>query len=373
MEPTALLDTHCGRLLVRSLPDARDLWVVGGFVRDRLLGREPRELDLVTAADVDEIGGRLGELAQTHERFGTARVTAGDCTFDVARMRTESYARPGALPEVSFTDEIEVDLRRRDFTINAIAVRAADGALVAHPGSREDLAAGVLRVLHERSFADDPTRLWRMVRYAVRLGFAPDPRTQELATAAVAAGALATVSGERIGAELRLALAEADPLATLHAAANAGLAPLRVDPRLAGSALQIAPSQARADLILLACCLPDLEWVSGLGFGAAELTVIRRCVEAAPAPSGRPSEIAAALRGLPPEAVAVAGARGDRTSAERWLLELGDVALEIDGDDLIAAGLQPGPEIGERLARTLERKLDGIVSGREDELQEALR
>lgn len=355
----------CGRAVRDSVGRPEQVWFVGGAVRDAFLGREPREIDLVTTADLNGVIGGLGEVAERHDRFGTARTVDGGCRFDIARARTETYPEPGSLPEVRFTASVEEDLRRRDFTVNAIALRVSDGALAASPGALEDLAAGVLRVLHPGSFADDPTRMWRMVRYSVRLGFKPE--------AEVDAGLLQTVSGDRIGAELRLALAEPDPLATLHALANAGLAPLRIDPEIAGAALEIAPPGARADLMILGCSLNDDRWVSKLGFTAAELDVIRRCIQARPAPAGSASEIAGVLRPLPDEAVAVAGARGDRASAERWLLELKHVRLEIDGDDLLAAGLQPGPEIGERLARALAAKLDGVIAGRDEELAEALR
>jgi hypothetical protein len=125
--------------------------------------------------------------------------------------------------------------------------------------------------------------------------------------------------------------------------------------------------------LILGVALSDDEWAAGLGFTAGELAIIRKCIGAAPVIDGSPSEIAVALRDLPDEAVAVAGARGDRRAAERWLLELRDIKLEIDGDDLVAAGLEPGPEIGERLRRTLEAKLDGDVSGHDAELAEALR
>lgn len=358
-------DVACGRATHAAVGTRDDVWFVGGAVRDAFLGHEPTEIDLVTTGDPSSLAQRLGDVVEEHERFGTARVLGGHCRFDIARARIETYAAPGALPDVRFTDDIEQDLRRRDFTVNAIAMRVADGELVAFAGALGDLRAGVLRVLHENSFADDPTRMWRMVRYAVRLGLVPHATIDPLL--------LGTVSGDRIGAELRLALAEPDPLATLHAAANAGLAPLRIDPELLGVALEVAPPGSRRDLVILGASLRDDDWIAQLGFSAAELAVLRACIDAAPAPTGRASEIAAALRGLPDEAVAVSGARGDRSSAERWLLELKSVHLQIDGDDLLAAGLEPGPEIGERLARTLAAKLDGVIAGRDQELAEALR
>src|SRR4051794_15827757 len=189
------------------LRDEPEVWVVGGAVRDVLLGRPPRELDVVVEGDAVALARRLGEPDAVHERFGTARV--GD--VDLAAARTETYAAPGALPDVALGATVEEDLARRDFTVNALAVRLADGTGAAWPGALEDLEAGRLRVLHERSFRDDPTRLLRMARYAARLGFPAEPGTAALAREAIAGGALATVTGPRTGAELRLALGEPLP------------------------------------------------------------------------------------------------------------------------------------------------------------------
>lgn len=368
-----LADLPCGRVLLDALGADPGVWVVGGAARDLLLGRQPREIDLVTSADPVVIGAKLGEIVEDHRRFETVKAQAVECEFDIARTRTESYRTPGALPDVETGARLEDDLKRRDFTINAIAIDLK-GALTCYPGARRDLADGVVRVLHDNSFIDDPTRLWRLVRYSTRLGFRIDSHTTELAAASVAGGAMSTVSGDRIGSELRLALVEPDPLATLHAAQNLGLTPkLSLDPAIVGAAIEIAPPGARADLIILGAVLRDDEWIEQLGFNSEDLSVIRSCLDARPVSDGRPSEIAAALRGLPVEAVALSGARGSRQAAERWLLELGDVELEITGDDLIGAGIPEGPEVGRRLARTLALKLDGQVYGRAAELAEALR
>jgi tRNA nucleotidyltransferase (CCA-adding enzyme) len=349
------------------------VWFVGGAVRDALLGREPREIDLLTSGSAIEFARDIGEVIEEHERFGTVKVRVDDRVFDIAQTRTEHYAAPGALPAVSLGASVEEDLARRDFTINAIAM-SRDGQLIEYPGALGDLDDGVLKVLHDKSFTDDATRLWRLVRYSTRLGFKVDKHTSQLATDAVDAGVLDTVSRDRIGAELRLALVEPDPLAALHAAQNLGLTPkLKLDPSEVGKALEILPGGARADLLVLAAVVPDDEWVGELGFTAEELAIVRRCIAAPAAPKSPPSKIADALRDLPDEAAALAGARGNRESAERWLLELRDIKLEITGDDLIASGIPMGPEIGERLQRTLDRKLDGEVSGRDEELAEALK
>jgi tRNA nucleotidyltransferase (CCA-adding enzyme) len=249
----------------------------------------------------------------------------------------------------------------------AADVRAVGSAL-------EDLAAGRLRVLHDRSFHDDPTRLWRLVRYAVRLGFLPEPHTDRLAAEAVSAGALDTVSGDRLGNELRLAMGETDPLAVLHGAQALGLvAGLDLEPLRVARAIHLAPPDARHDLVLLGAVIPDGAWARGWGFTAYEQRVLERAAALAPIQPGAPSAVAEALRGEPLEAVAVAGGRGDEETARRWLQDWRHVGLEITGHDLLAAGVPEGPEVGERMRRVLAQRLDGrLEPGRDAELAAAL-
>src|SRR4051794_2756834 len=370
----ALRERPCGARAVEVLRGAAGGgWVVGGAVRDALLGGAPREIDLVVEGDPEPVARALGEVIAVHERFGTWDVADGDCLFDVVRSRAESYAAPGALPDVR-PGTLDDDLARRDFTVNALAL-GPGGELRGAPGALEDLRARRLRVLHPESFRDDPTRLWRLVRYAVRLGFAPEPETDRLAVEAVREGALATVSGDRLGAELRLALVEPAPLAVLHAARNLGLAPdLHLEPGLVRDALSVLPPGARADLPLLGAVLPDPAWPQPYGFTAPELRILQRCAAIEPLHAARASEVVARLRGEPVEAVAVAGARGDLATARRYLAEWRLVGLEIDGTDLLAAGVAEGPEIGRRLQATLARRLDGeLPAGRQAELDAALR
>jgi tRNA nucleotidyltransferase (CCA-adding enzyme) len=376
----ALRALPCGARLLEVLDGHEGAWVVGGAVRDALLGRIGRgsmvDLDVVVEGDPEPVARALGEVVAFHERFGTFDVVAGDCFYDVVRARSERYAAPGALPEV-VPSGLEDDLSRRDFTVNGLALNAA-GELHAAPAALEDLEAGRLRVLHAASFRDDPTRLWRLVRYAVRLGFAPEPGTLRVAVEAVRAGALQTVSGDRLGAELRLALGEPDPLAVLHAAQNLGIVSgLDLDPARVAGALALLPAQgARPDLTLLGAVIGDGAWAAPYGFTAAEQRILDRCAALEPVSSSpplRPSEVAARLRGEPLEAVAVAGAKGDPETAGMYLHRWRHVGLEIDGHDLIAAGVAEGPELGRRLAHVLALRLDGeLPAGREAELAAAL-
>ena len=372
----ALRADPCGARLLRAFAAGEGVHLVGGAVRDLLLAREPRELDLVVEGDVDAAAARLGGEVTAHDRFGTVLVRADGCAFDLVRARAESYARPGALPEVR-PGTLDEDLQRRDVTINAIAL-GFDGTLTTVDRALDDLAAGVLRVLHDASFVDDPTRVWRVARYAARLGFGVEERTRSLAAAADPS----TVSGDRLGAELRLALREPDPPAAFAAVRdlNPRYLPEGFEPRPAAlpAALDLLPDDGRPDLLTLAACTAGMDavalprWLDDMGFPAPERDLVAaasRFVTGAPLRAARTNaEIARAARGAPAEAVALVG--GD--NARRWLGDLRHVRLEIDGRDLLAAGIPEGPEIGARLARALDRKLDGEASGREEELAAAL-
>ena len=348
------------------LPPGGRVALVGGVVRDAFLGQGPRELDLVIEGDAAAYARRLPAAAVTvHDAFGTATAEGDGWRVDVAMARRERYPQPGALPVVE-PATIEEDLARRDFTVNAIAV-TLEGALLGAENALEDLAARRLRVLHDRSFIDDPTRVMRLARYAERLRFEVEPHTAELATVAE----LETLSGGRLGAELRLALCEPDPVAVLGRLA--AKLPIALDRDLIAAALALAPADADRALVVLAALTDDDGWLERLEFTAAERAVVRAAANAPAPATDTPSAIWRAWHGLPVEAVALAGAGGVAGAARRWIGELRHIALEISGDDLIAAGIAEGPEIGRRLRRTLERRLDGeLAAGPAAELAAAL-
>ncbi|MBX7138164.1 MAG: hypothetical protein K1X83_09280 [Oligoflexia bacterium] len=223
--------------------------IVGGLIRDALLGQalQDRDLDLVVEGNAlpfarlcaQEMGARLTEF----ERFGTAKLTGpknfpGIVEVDIASTRTETYTRPGALPEVLLVDSIRADLQRRDFTINCLAIRlpAFVESMREHNrqlleessldffGGLNDLRSGTIRVLHARSFKDDPTRLYRACRYAARLGARFDPLTQELFDSARTARDYESISIQRRVNEFRRNFEEPHPAAALTALCSSGLA-----------------------------------------------------------------------------------------------------------------------------------------------------
>jgi tRNA nucleotidyltransferase (CCA-adding enzyme) len=388
-EPRELFGRLWALPAAAPLRPADHVYLVGGAVRDLLLGGAPVDLDLVVEGDAEAYARSLGGTLTGHDRFGTVTVVLDGHTYDIARSRRETYAHPGALPDVEPAPLAE-DLKRRDFTVNAIALALGDGALGAVPRALEDLEARQLRVLHDQSFIDDPTRLFRLVRYGSRLGFEIEPHTLSLARAAIEGGAVGTVSGPRIGAELRLLAREEDPVGGFVALRELGL-DRAVHPRLglddealARRALELLPADARRDRLVLALAGRGVparelaELLDSMAFEAADRDAVVATADRAEevaralAAAQAPSEIAAAAAGAPAELVAVAGALGPERQAREWLDALRHVRLSIDGHDLLAAGVPEGPAIGRGLRAALAAKLDRRARDRDQELAEAL-
>ncbi len=351
---------------LREAAAGADAYLVGGAVRDLLLGPTlasaggHADLDVVVEGDIGEVAAALGGELREHDRFATATVRAGELTVDLATARAERYPRPGALPEVRPAPLVE-DLARRDFTVNAIAVPLAGPPDPIDPhGGVDDLRAGLLRVLHAGSFADDPTRTLRAARYAARFGFELEGETAGLLREAD----LGTVSGERALAELRRIAAEPDPGPAFALVRDWGLMPEDVDtdgPKRASAVAELAAREpwagfAARDLAIMLAIRPLLAQT-------------RELAEADPA---SPSEASRIARAWDPIQLLVARASSGGEWLDRWAGEWRHVALEIDGEDLIAAGVPEGPAVGRGLEAALAAKLDGELSGREAELERAL-
>src|SRR5215210_1449835 len=159
---------------VREAASGIPAYLVGGAVRDLLLGHARADIDVAVEGELGELTRRLGGEIRHHDRFATASVRIDDLVVDLAATRRETYPRPGALPEVRPAGLAD-DLARRDFTLNAMALPLAEPRLIDPQGGLADLERGRLRVLHPGSFRDDPTRALRAARYAARYGFALDP------------------------------------------------------------------------------------------------------------------------------------------------------------------------------------------------------
>jgi tRNA nucleotidyltransferase (CCA-adding enzyme) len=363
-----LVDAIPGVERIRDAAGALPIYLVGGVVRDLLLGRERSDLDVVVEGDAEALARRLGGEAIGYQRFATAKVTLEGLEFDLARARAESYARPGALPDVR-PATLHEDLARRDFSINAMAIplHAEPDLIDPHEG-RADLDSGAIRVLHERSFIDDPTRALRAARYSARFSFTVDPGTEGLAREAD----LSTVSEDRVEAELLKLAAEPRARAGFEQLDTWELVAL---PEGSGELIdavatlaQRAPWKDEVDAVLAVHAA-----ATGRAPGAAGRLrdMLGSARELAAASPSRPSEAVELARGRGGIELILARALGAEW-LDRYMSEWRNVGLEITGEDLLAAGVPEGPAVGAALAEALRRKLDGEISGSDAELRVAL-
>lgn len=334
------------------------VYLVGGAVRDLLLGHPRADVDLVVEGDAAALAERLGGAVAEHERFGTVKVEVEGHEVDVAAARTETYPAPGSLPVVAPAESVESDLSRRDFTINAMAIPLDGEARLIDPhGGEGDLERGLLRVLHLRSFEDDPTRAIRAARYAARFGFALEPETERLLRAAD----LCTVSADRRRAELKRLAGEASAHRGYELLAEWGLIELR-----------------EGGLELMRAVDELLEREHWAEFAPREEALI----SAALGPAGGEELLASMWPPSPGEGVEVAEQRDPVELAlaramgadwiEHYLTAWSKLKLKIDGNDLIAAGVPEGPAVGRGLRAARRGRLEGKIFSREQELAVAL-
>jgi tRNA nucleotidyltransferase (CCA-adding enzyme) len=384
------------------------VYAVGGFVRDLLLGVKNEDVDLTVEGDgiafARHLAATIEGTCKRPSEFGTAVVLARDShKIDVATARSETYKHPAALPTVQ-PGTIRDDLFRRDFTINTLAF-ALHGpqafALLDWYGGYADLAEGVIRVLHNRSFRDDPTRIFRAVRLAQRFGFVLHPHTLRLLRRAVDKGWIASLSGARLWREVRLMLEGTSPVQCLLRLDEMGVLP-QIDPALTLSqerlAVLIRVYEARVGLADTAPDALGRAWPSYLAalMQGLDVTVMRRlCARLALSPrvtqelidgiavvedvsrwlygdgNPRPSAVVAALRPLPADLVPLLLAwcpkRECQQLIRRYLTTWRHVRPCLGGDDLKRLGAPQGPQIGRLLARLQAAKLDGTAPTREAE------
>jgi tRNA nucleotidyltransferase (CCA-adding enzyme) len=353
----ALRQAHPELEVVRAAA-RQPVYLVGGAVRDLLLGRDRADVDLMVEGDATALAAELGGANSEHDRFGAVKVDVEGHEVDIVGARTETYERPGALPTVTPAAHIEEDLARRDFTINAMAIPLQGAPRLLDPhGGRGDLGQGLLRVLHDRSFVDDPTRAIRAARYASRFGFELEPKTEQL----LRETDLTTVSADRRRTELERLAAEANACAGFELLGDWGV----IDLRPGGIELMEAVD----------ALLRTPHW--------AELVPRERAlVAAALGPPGAEEVLASMWAPKPGEGVELAERRDPvelilaRAMGADWLdhylTSWRATGLEIDGDDLIAAGVEQGPAVGRGLRAARHKKLEGEISGRDEELAIAL-
>jgi tRNA nucleotidyltransferase (CCA-adding enzyme) len=382
------------RLAASAEAEGGKALLVGGPVRDLLRGETLlHDIDVVTTTDARQVARRFAQqaragVAKTTD-FGTATVRArdGDPSVDLATARTETYSRPGALPTVTFPASIDADLHRRDVTINAMALPITPqgfGTLRDPTGGLADLRAGNIRVLHDATFRDDPTRLYRAARYAARFGFTVEPHTATLMRAAIADGALTTISPDRKRRELDLAIHEPDPVACFAAFDAFGLlratsAALVWDDWVAGRVRRVLPTEWPVWAFFV-CRQGDAaveRLLTDLPFGAIQKPmrlVIRVWRERdVIARVSRLSTLRPLLEKMS-EHVALALLDGDPAAprAAAFYARLDHLARQemqwrhSFGNYLKGLGVAPGPVYREILDALRDARLDGDVETRED-------
>ncbi|MFC2059106.1 CCA tRNA nucleotidyltransferase [Chloroflexota bacterium] len=371
------------------------LYLVGGVVRDLLLGRPNLDIDLVVEGNAPALARQLakseGGVVVTHPRFGTANYKQGTVSLDLVTARLESYERPGALPTVA-PGTIEDDLFRRDFTVNAMAARLDPtrfGELVDPYGGKRDLDSGLIRVLQGESFRDDPTRIWRALRYEQRLGFRLESGTESLLRRDL--GIMSEVSADRLRHELELVLKEEYPEKVLSRAHELGVLQqlyplLEVDGWLVERFFQAreASPDSKPEAILYLSLMawrlsPDDtgDFIKRLKFRGAEARVLRdvhAVKQALPqiAEQGLlPSTVYSLLECHQPQVIMAAVLATDsalvRERLELYLSKWRFVRPSLGGDDLKRMGVPVGRRLGWLLRALLEARLDGKVTTREDE------
>jgi tRNA nucleotidyltransferase (CCA-adding enzyme) len=374
---------------VRVLAEARGLplYLVGGFVRDLLLGLTPDDFDLVVEGDAPALATAAqrewGGAVTVHAPFRTAVWTTPDgISFDLASARTESYPQPAQLPVVRTPATLAQDLWRRDFTLNALALRLDDahlGELHDPLNGRADLAAQTIRALHPLSFRDDPTRLFRAVRYEQRLGFRIAPETLALFPDAP----LAALSPDRVRHEFELIFREPNVIAMLARLRQLDVL-ARVHPALrweaaeAGDAaclpqlpwrewgLPSAPEPDAACWALLLRSATEADWAAAMARVNAPRAVEQAVGESRLAITAtRPSAVVAALDPLSELGVIAAyvAQPAARATIHAYAARLRFLRPAMTGDDLIALGLTPGPHFKELLWALRAARLDGEVTG----------
>jgi tRNA nucleotidyltransferase (CCA-adding enzyme) len=369
------------------------LYLVGGVVRDLLLGQVNLDLDLVVEGNAIELAQRLKDQGKitTHPRFNTAKLQWDKWSVDLATARAETYEKPGALPSVT-PSSIDNDLSRRDFTINAMAIGLNPGyygRLVDPHGGRNDLKDKLIRVLHEKSFIDDATRIWRSLRYEQRLDFHLEKKTLDLLQRDIAM--LDTISGDRIRYEIECVLEEKYPEKVFRRAEELSVL-AKLHPSLKGDGWLAkkfdqarrlcSPELPEFDLYLALLAYPlnngetehlisRLNLPKALAQTLRDTIAVKNKMRSLTVPALSPSNIYRLLDGYSSQALVANSLATESPVASQnirlFLKKLKDIKISLTGEDLIKMGVAQGPPIGEVLELLKQAKLNGKINTRQDE------
>ncbi len=391
-------------------------YLVGGSVRDLLMGQKNLDIDIVIEGDAIAFATSFSRTLKgvklvTHRRFNTAKIIFNkaehpdapleDFTIDIATARTEYYDRPAALPRVE-TSSIKKDLYRRDFTINTLAIKLNPdefGLLLDFFGAQRDIKERVIRVLHNLSFVEDPTRAFRAVRFAERFGFKISRHTERLIRSAVRLNLFKKLTGSRLYDELALIFKETDPLQSIQRLSQYGLLetlhpslkpqkplketvqsirdvltwfdllfldePVQKETLYLMGLLSIIPPSDRRDIIDRLGVPPRQQRLIGQSLGQYEVLSSRLMT------TDDPVEIYRLLHPLPLETVLFVMATSKNKRVERaisrYLLELRTLRPALRGKDLLEMGFTPGPIFSKILEDLLHERLRGNLKTEADE------
>lgn len=379
-------------------------YLVGGSVRDLLRGEQNLDIDIVIEGDgirfAKEFAAKLNAKVKTHDRFGTAQISAGSFKMDVATSRTEYYESPAALPTVE-TSSIKKDLYRRDFTINTLAIKLNPkdfGLLIDFFGGQRDIREKTIRVLHNLSFIEDPTRAFRAVRFSERFGFKLSKHTEGLIKSALRMNLFDRLSGSRLYDELVMTFNETEPVTAIKRLSEYSLLKvihpnLKFDEKLESRFqaihdtlswfnllfLEERPDKGTLYLMTLLSCLSDSDREEALArFSATQKikdSINKGIVNAkgllTALPLHDPAKIYKSMHALDVKSMLFAMAATTEEKKKKeislYLIELRKIRPLLKGDDLNKMGIAPGPAYSEILDAVLEEKLKGKLNTKEDE------
>lgn len=383
-------------------------YLVGGMVRDLLLGKQNFDIDIVVEGDGIIFARKLSEILSaridSYEKFKTAvLVLKNGQHIDIASARIEYYEKPAALPDVEM-GSIKQDLARRDFTINTLVLSLNKndfGSILDFFGGRKDIAAKRIKVLHKLSFIEDPTRIFRAVRFEQRLGFKMDSQTEKLAISAIEMNIVSELIGIRIRDELISILSEEKPWKALRRLHELGaLKKIGINRELTSEFIYYIEKVLKRCLslevllgkriekwrLILAVILMGSstssvkQWCFEMKIKNKDSSVIIESIKKFENTRKSLSEKIAnnsilfkLIHNLPYELLAIIASesRVHNNNIERYLKKLSNIRLEITGENLKNLGYRPSKEFKMVLEKLLELKLDGKLKTREDELARA--
>ncbi|MBO6181223.1 CCA tRNA nucleotidyltransferase [bacterium] len=361
----------------------QNLYYIGGVVRDEILGLPSFDIDLTYNGNAIEFAKNLpnAEILQINEPFGTVRIKLDGKEIDIASTRNETYPQKGHLPIVDKIGcSLKEDVLRRDFTINAMAKSTLTGKIIDYTGGLNDIKTKTLRVLHDNSFIDDPTRILRMLKFAVRFGFEPDEHTQKLQNEY-----LSNINYDMSYQRLKKELAETFNLNKYEAFkrfVNQGIykliSPLEFElPKYDFSPLieQFLPDNI---WIIYVGLLPD---ISNLPLTKEEKQIVdefRKLKKLCPPLEGGPKslisrwgnnfEIYKTFKNIPLESVVMYSTINPEV-VEKYFNELKDIEILINGNDLKNLGIEPSPKYQKCFDYILEKKISNLKLSKDDEIK----